>query len=121
MVNRKCPAYYWLFYIANGLAFCCLLWLASSPEPLGEVMDLLGGSGDTALALHPASVCKTQSLEKSLVFSICLGDYSVFMSVANNWAKGNRRSVSRPMLSPGQGFGRQYEAGTGSKTEAEGL
>lgn len=84
-------------------------------------MDLLGGSGDTALALHPASVCKTQSLEKSLVFSICLGDYSVFMSVANNWAKGNRRSVSRPMLSPGQGFGRQYEAGTGSKTEAEGL
>ena len=47
-------------------------------------MDLLGGSGDTRLVLHPASVYKTQSLEKSLVFYICLSDYSAFMSIANN-------------------------------------
>lgn len=48
MVNRKRPAYYWLVYTAKGLAFCCLSWLTSSPEPLGEVMDLLGGSGHRA-------------------------------------------------------------------------
>lgn len=34
MVNRKRPAYYWLVYTAKGLAFCCLSWLTSSPEPL---------------------------------------------------------------------------------------
>lgn len=94
MVNRKCPAYYWLFYIANGLAFCCLLWLASSPEPLGEVMDLLGGSGDAVLALHPVSVWETRNLEKSPVFSIHLHGYSAFMSIAKNLAKGNCQPVS---------------------------
>lgn len=90
MVNRKCPAYYWLVYIAKGLAFCCLLWLTSSPEPLGEVVDLLGGSG------HRAGVASRVRLEDTY-WRRSLGFVFVLVTILPLWSlltAGERAAAS---------------------------
>lgn len=86
---------------STRINFCCLSWLTSSPELLGEVMDLLGGSWSLGGALQIIFV-------PAVILLFC------------QWLPtGHLSACSLSDASPEQGLGRQQEAESRSRSGAE--